>query len=217
MTIAYLFFARRRKSHTITNRRAIRVPLEVVTLLAWVASLVCGVLLALEYSMISLSGGIAVKVALKVARKALQAALERVVKTQAHSAGDDFEEALNIMGDIVTVGILAVVSVAASSICGAVSFVSLIVACCMSGKQKEAHAHGRSLDEKYEHGTPMSAQPLNGGFYDKNPVGLVAEVAPAWQSPYTPATPFTPYTPASPYTPRASHTEFASTKYRPIH
>lgn len=128
--ITYLFFAHRSKNHQGANKRSIRVLLELVTLLAWIASIVCSILLALEFGVFALGG-----LELKGAAKTSADILEPVIEAAA-GMNDNSNAVLNIVETLSTLGVLSVVSVIASSFCGIISFVSLIVACCTSGKKR---------------------------------------------------------------------------------
>ena len=220
-----MFFAHRSKNHEGANRRAVRIPLELLVFLAWGAAIACGTLLALQYGTLAISSGLTVKIALKAARIVLNKALKKVATK--NDAAQDTDRALEMVSDIITIGLLAIVSSIASSICACVSFISCIVACCMSGKKKQSkHDREAAYDEKYyQHGmpTPMSAQPLNGSFDNrhyveqKDPVSYIAESTAPWQSKYIPRTAPTPFTPPSTYRPKVEYTPFTQTQYEPYH
>jgi len=152
--------------------------LELATLLLWIVSIVCSIMLALQYGIMVVAGGVQVKVAFTVCRGLIQEALQQIAESANKS--DNILRALDIVSDVVTIGGLSIASVCVSAICGAVSFVSLIVACCMSGKKKSGYEYGRPMS-----GTP---QPLSSGYAEKAPGTSVVDASPPWQSPATPAT-----------------------------
>lgn len=172
VVITYLFFAHRSKNHQATNRRWIRVLLELLTLLAWIASIVCSILLALEFGVTALVGGPELKGAAEVCEVALEQAIQQVASTNKNS-----NAALNIVETLITIGALSIASVVVSGSCGIISFVSLIVACCMSGKK-------RTADTEKGLYTSMIADPEAIGYLGKvSPVIHVSETTSDQQSP----------------------------------
>lgn len=140
-----------------------------MTLLAWTAAVVCSILLALEYGAITITSGIEAKTAVKICTSALEEVLEQTISGKSVSA------ALNLVSDITTVGALSIASVVASGFCWIVSFVSLIVAFCVSGKRCGSDSeHGAS--------TSMIADPSWVGYVGK-PVMYVSETSSPGPSP----------------------------------
>lgn len=131
--------------------------------LAWAAATVCSTFLALEYGAIAITSGIEAKAAVKICTSALEEVLQR------SSSGKGMSAVLNIVSDIVTMGALSIVSVVASGFCWTVSFVSLIVACCIGGKK-------RGSDSERGPSTSMIADPSRVGYVGK-PVMYVSEAS----------------------------------------
>lgn len=157
--IIYLFFARRSKNHPGLDRQSIRVTLEILIFLAWLGGIACGALLALQYGALAMSGGVAVKLALKAAKAILKKKLEDLAKEK--GGVKNTLDALDIMGDLITIAYLAILGTVAAVICSNCSLISLIIACCSKSKKK---------DPEYQHGTPMSAaEPFNASYEDKTP------------------------------------------------
>lgn len=129
--ITYLLVAQRSTQHVKMNTRSIRITLELFTLLLWIVGIVCAALLACEYGAIIFTGGAELKVAWAVIRKVVAKALEEYV------SGDELSRELGIVNDLFNIGALSILAIVAAGICGCVSFVSLIAACCISGKQKQ--------------------------------------------------------------------------------
>jgi len=138
-------------------------------------------MLAVQYGVMALAGGVEAKAAVSLCEELIKAVLEEVAE---HVAGENVMRALEIVGQLVTIGGVAIVSVGASAVCAVVSFVSLVVACCVSGKKKGAdggYAYVRPGSEVVE--TLTMDGPV-----EKTPVSYVSEVQSLWQTPGTPAT-----------------------------
>lgn len=132
------------------NKRSIRISLELLTLLLWIVGIVCATLLAVEYGAIVFTGG----AELKFAWSAIKPIVEKAVETLVND-GKTIRE-LGIVNDLFNIGAMAILAVVASGICGAVSFVSLCVSCCISGKAKRS-GHGG-----LESGAAESLVPVEG-------------------------------------------------------
>jgi hypothetical protein len=124
------------------NKRSIRITLELLTLILWAAGIVCVGLLAGEYGVI-VSTGVELKFAWTSIKHIITAALENLVD------GGNILQELSIVDDIFTIGALSILGVVAACICGAVSCVSLLAACCISGKSKKKDNHRESGAVEY--------------------------------------------------------------------
>ena len=186
LAITYLFFAQRSQNHPNTNKRSLRVTLELTTLLLWIISLVCSAMLALQYGIMALTGGVEAKVAFSLCRELIKAALEEAAEG---AASENIMRALEIVGQLVTIGGVSIVSVGVSAVCVVVSFVSLVVACCVSGGKKGsggAYSYVRP-------GSEVTETLTMDGSAEKTPVSYVSEVQSPWQTPVMPATPYRYY------------------------
>jgi hypothetical protein len=159
--IIYLFIAQRATKKAIRtsmpspkmNKRSIRISLELLTLLLWITGIICAILLAVEYGAIVFSGGVELKLAWDTVKEIIEKAIEILVDD-----GKAIQE-LNIVDDIFNIGAMAILAVVASSICGAVSLVSLCASCCISGKVKK-NRHAQLESGAAEYLVPMeSAKP----------------------------------------------------------
>lgn len=120
----------------------------------------------------ALTGGVELKGAAEICKDVL----EQVVQTAA-STNKNSNAAVNIVETLITIGGLSVASVIASGFCGIISFVSLIVACCMSGKKRKG-------DAEHDANTSMIASPELIRYSGKgSPVVQVYESLPYQQSP----------------------------------
>jgi hypothetical protein len=145
-------------------------------------------MLAVEYGIITIEGGAEAKVAMSVVRDLLKKALEQGVEAAAGNSNSQVMRALDIVGDVVTVGGVAIGTVVVSGICLAVSFVSLIVACCMKSdkdRQTVDNRYGRSVGPAGPGETPML-----GEYESKSPKWGITEVSSPWQTPVMPASPY---------------------------
>ncbi|KAK5100919.1 hypothetical protein LTR24_000767 [Lithohypha guttulata] len=183
LAITYLFFAQRSKKHPNTNKRSLRVTLELTTLVLWIISIVCSAMLALQYGIMALTGGVEAKVAFSLCRELIKAALEEVAEG---AASGNIMRALEIVGQLVTIGGVSIVSVGVSAVCAAVSFVSLVVACCVSGGKKGSGGGYSSVRPRSEVTETLTMDDSA----EKTPVSYVSEVQSPWQTPVTPATPY---------------------------
>jgi hypothetical protein len=146
------------------NKRSIRIWLELVTLLLWIAGIVCAILLATEYGAIIFSGGVELKAAWSALKHIIAEALKLLVDS------DSIAREIAIVNDIFDIGALSILAVVAACVCGSVSFLSLLAACCISGKQKN-----KPLEtEAAEYLAPLST--------DK-PGFIVSERASPWATP----------------------------------
>lgn len=131
--VGYLFFAHRAAEGQWMNRRATRITLEIITLLIWAVSIVCATMLAIEYGSVVIVGGAEIKTAFTGVMDLITTALQEMFQ----AADKNISRSLSIVNEICTIGLLSIIAVVASGICGTVSFISLILACCISGKKKE--------------------------------------------------------------------------------
>lgn len=173
--IIYLFFAHRSQNHQAANRRLYRILLELLTLLFWIAAVGGSILLALQYGVMALAGGAEAKLAISLTEDLILAAIKQV----AAASSDHIENIMDLIGNIVTIGGVAIASVTASVVCTIISFVSLIVACCTKAKK----------NSRGEYQSP-AAQSMMTGWENKTPVSGVTEVNSPWQTPVTPQTPY---------------------------
>lgn len=160
-TITYLLFAQYATKKAIRtsspspkmSKRSIRLTLELLTLLLWLAGIACATLLASEYGAIIFADGAELKLAWTAIRPILAKALESLV------AGEQVSRELDIVNDLFNVGAMAILAVASSAICGGVSLVSFFAACCISGKNKKMNNSNRGCAESgaVEYLMPMSA------------------------------------------------------------
>lgn len=151
------------------NKRSVRIWLELLTLLLWITGIVCAILLALEYSAIIFTGGAELKIAWDSLKEIVVKAIESLI-----GDGGGASRELGIVDDIFNIGAMAILAVAASSICGAVSFVSLCVSCCISGKVKKSR-HAQLESGAAEYLVPMeSAKPRFTVSTRSSPVSSVA-------------------------------------------
>jgi hypothetical protein len=125
------------------NKRSIRITLELLTLILWAAGIVCAGLLSGEYGGIVFAGGVELKFAWTSIKPIITAALKKL------SGDGNILQELSIVNDIFTIGALSILGVVAACICGAVSCVSLLVACCISGKSKKKDNHRESGAVEY--------------------------------------------------------------------
>ena len=131
------------------NKRSIRIILELLTLTLWIVGIVCAALLAVEYGAIIFTGGAELKLAWSAVKPIIEKALDTLVED-----GKAIQE-LSIVNDIFDIGALSILAVVAASICGMVSFVSLLAACCISGKAQKKNTHPETGASEYL--MPMSA------------------------------------------------------------
>lgn len=112
------------------NTRSCRLVLEVITLLVWIVGIVTAVMLSMQYGILAMSGGVETKISFTFLKPLIKETLEKIIGVL------EPLKALGVFGDLITVGVLSVVMVGAACICTVVSFVSLLLACCISGKEK---------------------------------------------------------------------------------
>nr|POE47892.1 hypothetical protein CFP56_01220 [Quercus suber] len=117
------------------NKRWIRVCLEILTLVLWIAGIVCAALLAAEYGAIIFIGGAELKLAWTAVKPLVKDTLERVANTLTSDDGPMVRQ-LDIVNDIFNIGAVSILAVVAAGICGFVSVWSCLAACCISGKPK---------------------------------------------------------------------------------
>ncbi|KAF1975744.1 hypothetical protein BU23DRAFT_632440 [Bimuria novae-zelandiae CBS 107.79] len=133
ISIIYLFFANRaaqKHYRPLTrNSRKIRVLLSLLNLILWIAAIACSALLVVEFGIFAITVGPETKIALTTTEKIILEALK-----QALTSIDVVDNALNIVGSIMTVGFMAIVLLGSSITCAKVALVDCIVECCMSGK-----------------------------------------------------------------------------------
>jgi hypothetical protein len=186
LVITYLFFAQRSKNHPRAKKRSTRVLLELLTLLFWIAGIISSILLAVEYGFITVAGGAEAEAAITVSRQVLEQVVKEIVQAVVTDASSKIADTLDIVGNIVTVGAVAITSVVVSGICFHVSVVSLIVAFCMKGsKVRKDNGYGDSAEDAPPGATPMLAQ-----YENKSPVTYATETNSSWQTPVTPGTPY---------------------------
>lgn len=102
----------------------------------------------------ALAGGPELKGAAEVA----EVVLKQVIETAA-STNKNTDAVMSIVNALITIGALSVASVIASALCGIISFVSLIVACCTSGKKQ------KSKQDLEKHGdASVIADPTENGY-----------------------------------------------------
>ncbi|KAJ4295565.1 hypothetical protein N0V90_007578 [Kalmusia sp. IMI 367209] len=132
-SIVYLFFADHAARHSPRdlkrNSRKTRVIISALTLILWIAAIVCSALLAVEFSVFALVSGPETKIALTASEKILLEALKQIAENI-----DTISDALNIVSSIMTVGFMAILLLASSITNTKVALWNCIIACCMSGK-----------------------------------------------------------------------------------
>nr|POE56853.1 hypothetical protein CFP56_70105 [Quercus suber] len=118
------------------NKRWIRVCLEMLSLLLWIAGIVCAALLAAEYGAIIFVGGAELKLAWTAVKPLVKDVLDRVATTLTTDDGPAVRQ-LDIVNDIFNIGAVAILAMVAAGVCGMVSVLSLFAACCISGKPRK--------------------------------------------------------------------------------
>lgn len=112
--------------------RTTRVLISVLTLILWIAAIVCSSLLAVEFGAFAFVAGPETKIALTTSEKVLLEALKMIA-----GSIDTISDALNIVSSIMTVGFMGVLLLSASIVNTKVALWNCIIATCMSGKSKQ--------------------------------------------------------------------------------
>jgi hypothetical protein len=135
LSIIYLFFVDRAARHSSRdlkrNSRTTRVLVSVLTLILWIAAIVCSALLVVEFGVFALVAGPETKIALTTSKQVVLEALKQVAESF-----DTISDAMNIVGSIMTIGFMAILLLGASIVNTHVALWNCIIACCMSGKGK---------------------------------------------------------------------------------
>jgi hypothetical protein len=146
-------------------------------------------MLAVEYSVITISGGAEAKVAMATVKDLLKDALEQGVEDAAENSSANITRALDIVENVVTVGGVAIGAVGVSGVYLAVSFVSLVMACCIKSSQAEQTVYNNKNGSTGRQVAPGET-PMLGEYKSKSPMSGVIEVSTPWQTPVMPASPY---------------------------
>ena len=103
--------------------------ISFLTLILWIVAIICSALLTVEFGVFALVAGPETKIALTTSEKVLLEAMKQIAESI-----DTVENAMNIVGSIMTIGFMAILLLGASIVNAKVELVNCIIACCMSGK-----------------------------------------------------------------------------------